>query len=49
MIFISIILAIGTVVVCIFGEQRFNEEKYKKYSGAREVNAYYISDSVNNE
>lgn len=43
MIFISVILLIGTVVVCIFGEKRLNQDKYKKYSGAKEVNSYYIN------
>jgi undecaprenyl pyrophosphate phosphatase UppP len=48
MIVASILLVTGTVIVCIIGERRFRENKYKKYSGATEVNAIYIGEEYEN-
>ena len=44
LIIISILLAIGIVVVYIIGEKKMSKEQRKKYSGAREVNATKVID-----
>jgi hypothetical protein len=45
---VSILLVTGTIIVCIAGERRFRENKYKKYSGAREVNAILVEKAYEN-
>lgn len=42
---VSVLLAVGTIVVCIVGEMRLNEEN-KKYSGAKEVISRNVYDEI---
>lgn len=48
LIIVSVLLITGTVIVCIVGERRFRENRYKKYSGAREVNVILTEEAYEN-